>query len=212
MEAFTLPVNADHAVLFNKFALVRNHLLVITRHYEEQSSRLSVINFAAALEALQCIERPDANWLVFYNKGRNAGASQPHRHFQLLPFTTDNPIPLDAYLSGCIAGSEDQWSGVPIYRFKHYLTRFTDELTADGLHQCYSEAMAQYGDDHDCNILFTRKWMLIVPRTVSHYLGVGVNSLPFAGCIMMKREEDLANWISTAGSPLAALQHVTLPE
>jgi sulfate adenylyltransferase (ADP) / ATP adenylyltransferase len=69
-----------HRLLFNKFNIYDNHLLVVTREFEsqkEQVSRGDLVNAGLVCEALQGI--------VFFNGGELSGASQPHKHLQILP-------------------------------------------------------------------------------------------------------------------------------
>src|SRR5690242_10823924 len=57
-----------HRVLLNKFSVLREHLLIVTRDYQDQSSPLTVREF----EALALVMK-DVEVLAFYNGGREAG-------------------------------------------------------------------------------------------------------------------------------------------
>ena len=69
-----------HACLLNKFNVFDHHALLVTQAYEDQDSLLTPADFEALLT---CMAEFDA--LAFYNGGRIAGASQPHKHLQLVP-------------------------------------------------------------------------------------------------------------------------------
>lgn len=70
----------SHVLLLNKFPVVPNHALIVTAAFEPQSSLLTLADHAAVWH---CLSQFDS--LVFYNAGPIAGASQPHKHLQLLP-------------------------------------------------------------------------------------------------------------------------------
>ncbi|WP_008309511.1 ATP adenylyltransferase family protein [Leptolyngbya sp. PCC 6406] len=70
----------SHTCLLNKFNVVDHHLLIVTRHYEAQDTWLTETDFAALAIGLAGIDG-----LAFYNGGQAAGASQHHKHLQLVP-------------------------------------------------------------------------------------------------------------------------------
>lgn len=69
-----------HVLLLNKFPVVSNHVLLVTEQFEPQSSLLTVADHTALWNVLSQI-----NAVAFYNAGPIAGASQPHKHLQLIP-------------------------------------------------------------------------------------------------------------------------------
>ncbi|KAK3495221.1 ATP adenylyltransferase-domain-containing protein [Neurospora hispaniola] len=98
------PLPPHHNLVLNKFAIVPEHFILCTRGYKEQTHLLE----REDLEAVRgCIEvyhhrydqkyngerRSDGNettvgkepkLFAFFNCGEHSGASQPHRHLQLL--------------------------------------------------------------------------------------------------------------------------------
>ena len=80
-DLFVAEISENHVCLLNKFNVVDNHLLIITREFESQETLLNLDDFAA-LSA--CLLQVDG--LGFYNSGKIAGASQRHKHLQLVPF------------------------------------------------------------------------------------------------------------------------------
>src|SRR5438046_2874311 len=64
-------INGTHRALLNKFSVLREHLLLVTREYEDQRALLTEADFAALAACMQ-----DAEVLAFYNGGTEAGASQ----------------------------------------------------------------------------------------------------------------------------------------
>ena len=79
-------IGESHVLLLNKYPVQACHLLVITRGWQPQSGWLDATDWAsvAAVGA-------DTGGLWFFNSGATAGASQPHRHLQLLPRSEGAP-------------------------------------------------------------------------------------------------------------------------
>jgi len=208
MEVTQLHERTDHVILFNKFALRRHHLLVISRHFEAQTSPITRNNFSATLEAMRMFEDQGRNWLAFYNCGKDAGASQPHRHFQMIPFSP-NGIPIETTMT---AGPGRAL--IPAYKeFQHYFVRFNDFISAELLHHNYVQAVSELPPGCDSyNVLFTLRWFLLIPRASESAHGVSMNSLAFAGCIMMRGEAEFADWLQGVEKPIAGLKQMTFPK
>ncbi len=75
-------VTNTHTLLLNKFNLVDHHVLVVTRDYAPQEQMLDVADFTATHAVLHAMQ---PGGLAFFNCGPLSGASQPHKHVQLLP-------------------------------------------------------------------------------------------------------------------------------
>jgi ATP adenylyltransferase len=60
------------------------------------------------------------------------------------------------------------------------------------------------------NLLVTREWMFLVPRSTECFEGISVNALGFAGGFLVKDEPQL-NLLKTFG-PMTALQRVAMPQ
>jgi len=193
-SGFESPGEAStHVVLLNKFPTVANHLLLITRAFQPQEAEPDRADFVALAKLLR-----GADGLGFYNGGATAGASQAHKHFQLMPHA--GPLPIDPLL----AQAPDAGT-VPGIEFRHFFQRHqladaNDPLAgADALERCYRQAMdalglvATDGLLPPCNLLMTRHWFLAVPRSREHWIEgdirISVNSLGFAGCFLMRRPE-----------------------
>jgi sulfate adenylyltransferase (ADP) / ATP adenylyltransferase len=83
-------VSDTHIAVLNKFNVVDKHLLLVTRAFEDQEMLLGPEDFSTLWS---CMDEYDA--LGFYNGGREAGASQPHKHLQLVPLPlTSGPLPV----------------------------------------------------------------------------------------------------------------------
>ena len=69
-----------HVVVLNKFPVIDRHLLIVTRHFEDQHNPLTQADFDALAAVIAA-----HGGLGFYNGGAVAGASQPHKHLQWVP-------------------------------------------------------------------------------------------------------------------------------
>ena len=79
-DLFVADVSASHFALLNKFNVIEQHLLIVTRSFVDQETLLDGGDFEALAA---CMAEIDG--LAFYNGGAVAGASQPHKHLQLVP-------------------------------------------------------------------------------------------------------------------------------
>lgn len=70
----------SHLLLLNKYPVQPGHLLLITQQWQPQAGWLDQRDWAAVSTV-----SADTGGLWFFNSCATAGASQPHRHLQLLP-------------------------------------------------------------------------------------------------------------------------------
>lgn len=194
-------VPPDHVALLNKFPVLEDHLLVVTRTYRAQDEPLEPDDCAALLRVLACFDA-----LAFYNAGRVAGASQPHRHLQFVP--RPEPLPLADALDPVA-------SHAPVLGFAHAaapLPRQWLEQPAEGaqafcaLQHRLLEAVGLGTAGGAWNLLATRDLVWVVPRVRERCGPVGVNALGFAG-LLLAADAEQAGFIREHG-PLAVLAHV----
>lgn len=191
-------LSPTHFAVLNKFNVLDSHLLVVTRRLEPQESLLTL----ADMEALAlCLREIDG--LTFYNGGAVAGASQSHKHLQLVPLPLaprGPPIPMEARLL-----AEAPADALP---FPHAFARLpstgqTARPDPLGLHRLYLELLRRVGirpvpgegglwQSGPYNLLLTRRWMLAVPRVAEVVEGISLNALGFAGSLFVKDDEALA--------------------
>lgn len=204
-------ISASHLCLLNKFNVVDNHLLIVTAQYQQQDERLSINDFDALHFCLQQI-----NGLGFYNGGKTAGASQHHKHLQVVP------LPLASGWN-CPGGFELPIEAALQHRNNHnvmfpHVIRYFDFAHIDAT-QWFSMYRSMMQDIHSWsldngalaskpyNLLCTRKWMMLVPRTHECVAGISFNSLGFAGGLLAKSEQDF-HLLKKIG-PMNALISVT---
>ncbi|KAF4580833.1 5',5'''-P-1,P-4-tetraphosphate phosphorylase 2 [Ophiocordyceps camponoti-floridani] len=78
-------VGPGHYLVLNKFPVLDGHFILATKQFEPQGSLLDVGDLEAALACVKAYEHIDGGLFVFFNSGEHSGASQPHRHLQMLP-------------------------------------------------------------------------------------------------------------------------------
>ncbi len=211
-DLFVANLSETHLCLLNKFNVVDYHLLIITRAFEEQERLLTLQDFAALWT---CLVEYDG--LAFYNAGKNAGASQPHKHLQLIPlplWTGDGASAIESWLAS--AEFRGVIATIPKLPFAHGLMRLPSGMQSPM--QAAEETLSRYntlldtlglraGDAY--NLLATRDWILIVPRSQDSFASISVNSLGFAGSLFVRDAEQMQ--ILKAQQPMTILTQVAVP-
>ncbi len=206
-DLFVADISETHIALLNKFPVIDHHLLIVTRCFKLQEALLDLADFAALTA---CMAEFDG--IGFYNGGAQAGASQPHKHLQIvpLPLGASSPaLPIESVLES--ARMEDPVGTVPGLTFRHAFARL--ELGAVGTagaagtaaapqaaqtaFDCYHALLDALGlkaievngelcQSAPYNLLVTRRWMLLVPRSAEFVEGISVNALGFAGSFFVR--------------------------
>lgn len=219
-DLFVARLSPTHVCLLNKYNVIDHHLLIVTSAFEDQEMLLSEADFAALRMCLDPL-----GGLGFYNGGAPAGASQPHKHLQLipLPIAGDGPaIPIAPLLADADTGRLMTVRGLP---FRHAFARIPGPgaslaEAAGATHALYRQALAAAGIDAlatsagerqgaPYNLLITAEWMLLVPRTRELFEGISVNALGFAGSLFVRDAKQLA--ILERAGPMAVLRQVAAP-
>ncbi|MCC5610336.1 phosphorylase [Nostoc sp. CHAB 5834] len=219
-DLFVADISDTHVCILNKFNVVDYHLLIITRAFEEQESLLTLEDFTAMWACLA-----DFDGLAFYNSGKIAGASQRHKHLQLvpLPLAHSGPqIPIEPLLtaaqfqesipSGTSATPTVSFSNaIPKLPFVHAFAPLNPHWVrsllagAQATLEVYHSLLHSVGSGA-YNLLATREWMLIVPRSQEHFQSISVNSLGFAGALLVKNPAEMK--ILKAQGPMTILKSV----
>lgn len=215
---FVADISNTHLFLLNKFNVVDHHLLIVTRSFEEQETWLTLQDFEAMWVGLAEFEG-----LAFYNGGAAAGASQRHKHLQLVPLPL---VPDGLHLPIDPAIADTRFRGtigtVPSFPFVHAIAKLdptwvrSPSAAAQETRELYRALLDAVGLPHDesngnrqtgaYNFLATRQWMLIVPRSQESFESMSINSLGFAGALLVRNAEQMEQL--KACSPLKVLQNV----
>ena len=195
---FVDSIGAHHVGLLNKFNVVDGHLLIVTRDFQPQETRLNRDDFQALAVGLSAFES-----LGFYNSCAVAGASQPHRHLQLVPYSTA-AFPL---------------VGVADLPFAHCRRTIAQQTSlgdlSRALHDAYESMIDELGwqevhADTPYNLLATRQSIVLIPRQ-NEYCGehISLNALAFAGSFFVQQRQQLDRLV--AMGPIQALIHCAGP-
>lgn len=213
-------VSDTHLCLLNKFPVLERHLLLVTRAFAPQEAWLDAADQAALAAGLTGIDG-----LGFYNGGPVAGASQGHKHLQLvpLPLGAAEPsgpadaavLPIAPWLDAAPSGSGPV--ALPGAPFPHAFVRIEAGAWQDpaAIGRLADAALAVLGvrptagpdglrQSAPYNLLVTRRWLLAVARARAEVEGIPVNALGFAGSFVVRDAAGLARL--RALGPLAVLR------
>ncbi|NET50188.1 MAG: phosphorylase, partial [Merismopedia sp. SIO2A8] len=190
-DLFVANLSSTHLCLLNKFNVVDHHLLIVTREFEHQENWLNYNDFAALWTGLKEIDG-----LAFFNGGKTAGASQTHKHLQLIPMPLapeGEAIPIEAILPYTAPDRPEHLAQLPFangFMVLDLSPMMSPDEAATLLWKSYCSllkllAISMNTEDtrasHPYNLLVTRRWMLLVPRKQEHTHSISINSLGFAG-------------------------------
>ena len=185
-------IGYNHQLILNKYPVQKGHILLITNNWKPQNGWLDINDW----KAIQKVNK-DTSGLWFFNSSPNAGASQPHRHFQLLRRSKDEiscprekwflemKRDIDSYskLKNNIIVSNFNFLETSISLFELYL-----ELCKKlGLGDPISDRKPRY----PYNLLITNKWIAIIKRSNDHIHGFSINALGFAGYLLVTEKSDI---------------------
>tara|TARA_B100000886_G_scaffold150049_2_gene102005 strand:- start:287 stop:1117 length:831 start_codon:yes stop_codon:yes gene_type:complete len=186
-------IGNNHQLILNKYPVQKGHILLITNTWKPQNGWLDIKDW----KAIQKVNK-DTSGLWFFNSSPIAGASQPHRHFQLLRRAKDEiSCPrekwflemksnnnIDSKLKKNIIVSKFEFSDYSISLFELYL-----ELCKKlGLGDPINNKKPKY----PYNLLITNKWIAIIKRRNDHIHGFSINGLGFAGYILVTEKSDIS--------------------
>jgi len=199
-EALVVAQLSDtHTLLLNKFNVVAHHVLVVTRKFQHQTDALNAADFEATLQVLRAMP---SGGVAFFNCGEHSGASQPHKHLQVvpLPFMPGQPpqVPFAEILSDATSGSEA--AAVPVRQLPwcSYAARIdihstsgeelasaASKMLQQAQSSCPSEGPLSY------NVLLSLRFLQLIPRRTEFSGDIAVNSLGPAGTMFVKQPEHL---------------------
>lgn len=221
-ELFVTDVSDTHLALLNKFNVIDDHLLIVTRHFAHQETVLDQSDFFALIACMR-----EFDGLGFYNGGKVGGASQMHKHLQLVPLPLA-PEGLSVPIEGLLApsGQRARVRHIPELPFRHAFCE-VDVAPERNLEAAARELAALYRNMLACagiapitsgdetrqsgpyNLLVTNRWMLLVARRSECCHGISINALGFAGSLFVRDDEQMRK-LQHLG-PMAVLRAVAMP-
>jgi ATP adenylyltransferase len=216
---FVSDLSPTHVCLLNKFNVIDHHLLIVTRRFEDQERLLTESDF----EAL-CMCMSEFDGLAFYNGGEVAGASERHKHMQMIPLPmarTGPNVPIESVLAD--AEGEDRPGRISKLPFVNAFARidFSCGDPAKNAYGLYRQMLDSVGlnrpdmegdiiQSGPYNLLITRRWMLLVPRKEEFFGSISVNALGFAGALLAKNDQEMQ--ILKEQGPMAVLKHTAVTD
>lgn len=207
--------DGDYAVLLNKFAVVQDHFILVTKKYTSQNGPLTPTDLVQAYLLLVAAKKAGKHFMAFYNCGDRSGASQPHKHIQFIPVEDDGP-PIEKLTR--TQNPEEQFKPFSINSlpYSHFINRFPSATPAIGIDiledllgstfmGLLDRVISTIRQDPDhpsgspsYNVIITLEHLYVIPRKKEKYAfkesqqdDMSVNALGFAGMLLVKSEEDL---------------------
>lgn len=192
--------------LLNKFNVMDHHILMVRSRFVPQQMPLDIEDFLAAQICLQA-----QDGLVFYNGGPVAGASVEHKHLQMipLPLTAADAFPFESLLFSASIADNPTETALP---FSHRVvttepiaTEFssmnpiealkeTAERNRKNYHRLLTDLKLSSGSNGMTpphNMLMTRDYLWVIPRSKDSHEGLAVNALGFAGMLLVRDQNQL---------------------
>ncbi len=191
-------VKENHILILNKYPVEKGHMLLISKEWKPQNTLIDLDDWLA----LTAVEK-DTGGLWFFNSCEQAGASQPHRHLQLLRREIGTKYcPREQWFLDKIqpsTGRDRLDKSILVFERKNYRTN----NSANELYELYSklckETKTVYLESEECrlapyNLIITNKWIALIKRSKEGYMGFSVNALGFAGYLLATNESNV-NWL-----------------
>ncbi|WP_320667709.1 ATP adenylyltransferase [Prochlorococcus sp. MIT 1307] len=194
-------IGHKHKLILNKYPVQLGHMLLITKSWEPQKGWLT-LNDLQALEKVQ----NNTSGLWFFNSSPISGASQPHRHLQLLRRSQNEVVcPRNLWFENYINLNLE--SKDSISRSTLVLRINQNEFSSDNLYQKYLMCCKTMGLGNPIenkeplkayNLLICKNWFALIIRSREEIKGFNLNALGFAGYLLATDESDI-EWLNTFG-------------
>jgi ATP adenylyltransferase len=139
----------SHNLVLNKYPVIPNHSIIATKTSKPQTDILEEDDLAITHACLRAWSEGSSHdsprrLFAFFNSGEHSGASQPHRHLQLLPFEDmasstalrDDWTLLVDKMNHPVPG-KPPFLHHPSIPFRHYALRVPSRPSSSELHQMY---------------------------------------------------------------------------
>jgi len=216
--ALVTEISDTHNLLLNRYNLVPRHVLVTTKVFEDQAEGLTLRDFEATWKVVV-----ELDGLAFFNSGDVAGASQPHKHIQVIPRMDGEHIyPVDDWLlQHSRSDSDGPFFQLPLFDFQHGFSflKTGDESSASFVYELYQTFIKQWPTYPGYNLLFTRDWFFFARRSKgslevqsegNRAVKLSVNGVGYTGSFFVKSNEQLTA-LEKLG-PLELLNGVSFPQ
>ncbi len=183
-------IGKNHQLILNKYPVQIGHILLITNKWMPQNGWLDINDW----KAIKTVNN-DTSGLWFFNSGPLAGASQPHRHIQLLRRDIhENICPREKWFlnfNKCKVSNK---------LFKNIIVRpFDFSSDINDIYRIYLELSMNIGlgdpikdkiPKKPYNLLITNRWIAVIKRSNDKIFGFSINALGFAGYLLVTEKSD----------------------
>jgi len=188
-------INNKHTLILNKYPVQLGHILLITNSWKPQNGWLNEDDFEAIINVDN-----DTTGLWFFNSSKEAGASQPHRHFQLLPRHV-NEIICPRYEWFCSLLNDKMDNNSEISHCISIRRRNKNNYTStNDLFSLYKSMVNEMNIGEiniinkplkPYNLLITSEWIALITRKTDRSNGFSINALGFAGYFLGTKRSDV---------------------
>ena len=188
-------INNKHTLILNKYPVQLGHILLITNSWKPQNGWLNEDDFEAIINVDN-----DTTGLWFFNSSKEAGASQPHRHFQLLPRHVNEIIcPRYEWFCSLLNDKNDNKSEISHCISIRPRNKNKDTSTND-LFSLYKSMVSEMNIGEinlinkplkPYNLLITSEWIALITRKTDRSNGFSINALGFAGYFLGTKRSDV---------------------
>ncbi|CCE63479.1 hypothetical protein TPHA_0E03900 [Tetrapisispora phaffii CBS 4417] len=211
-------VNGDDQfkLLLNKYPIVENHTILATKTFQKQNLALSPKELFTSYKYLSKLDdstNDEVKYMMFYNCGDLSGSSVDHKHLQFIPlpknFNTiqDNLVSGKTHFLPTVREEPLQHEKTSFAHFAIPLPDNSDDVDEDLLAMAYFSLLQraltffqdwlnerpEFTGKTSYNVMMTKKWLSVVPRSspVSKTLGLNLNATAYVGLLLIKDEETL---------------------
>ena len=188
-------INDKHTLILNKYPVQIGHMLLITNKWKPQNGWLNIADF----EAITKVDN-DTTGLWFFNSSKEAGASQPHRHFQLLPRHHHEIIcPRYEWFSSLLNNKKDCNSLIS-HSISIKPRNKNKDSNSNDLFNSYMSMIDEMNlgeiesidkPSKPYNLLITSDWIALIRRKKDRSNGFSINALGFAGYFLGTKSSDV---------------------
>ena len=189
------PIKDKHTLILNKYPVQLGHMLLITNSWKPQNGWLNEDDFEAILNVDN-----DTSGLWFFNSSKESGASQPHRHFQLLPRHKNEKIcPRYEWFCSLLNNTKADYSEIA-----HCISirprNKNKDSTSNDLFISYKSMINEMNVGEiglidkplkPYNLLITSEWIALIIRKTDNSNGFSINALGFAGYFLGTKISDI---------------------
>ena len=189
------PIIDKHILILNKYPVQLGHMLLITNSWKPQNGWLNEDDF----EAIVNVDN-DTTGLWFFNSSKEAGASQPHRHFQLLPrHYNERVCPRYEWFSSLLNNTKANNSQI-CHCIAIRPRDKNKELSSHDLFSSYKSMINEMNIGEinlidkplkPYNLLITSEWIALITRKTDKSNGFSINALGFAGYFLGTKRSDV---------------------